>query len=107
MQVRREDVLAVAAALEVGNDHPIANAIVAHAQSVLAPELLPNLPGAPAPGQAGSDSVPSSPTGGKGASRHLEWVWPTTGVHVIHGACASCACSCSTFAQYYAGCVSV
>lgn len=90
MQVRREDVLAVAAALEVGNDHPIANAIVAHAQSVLAPELLPNVPGGPAPRQVGSDSVPSSPTG-KGASRQLEWVWPTTDVHVIHGACASCA----------------
>ena len=38
MQVNKEDALALAAALEVGSDHPIAGAIVVHAQALLAPD---------------------------------------------------------------------
>ncbi len=79
-QVREEDVLAVAAALEVGSDHPIANAVVAHAQSVLAPQLPPPAPAAQQKGPA----VPCSPQGG--SARQLEWVWPTTSERVVHGA---------------------
>ena len=79
-QVREEDVLAVAAALEVGSDHPIANAVVAHAQSVLAPQLPPVAPGAQQKGSA----APCSPEGG--TARQVDWVWPTSSERVVHGA---------------------
>lgn len=79
-QVREEDVLAVAAALEVGSDHPIANAVVAHAQSVLAPQLPPRAAAAQQKGSA----APCSPKGG--SARQLEWVWPTSSERVVHGA---------------------
>ncbi len=92
-QVEKEDALALAAAIEVGNDHPIAGAIVAHAQALLAPETV----GDSAQqrqrkgGGGGTSSVPGSPAvGGKG-TRQLEWVWGCADCEVVHGELPCCS----------------
>lgn len=83
-QVTQEDALALAAAIEVGNDHPIAAAIVHHAQTLLAPETLFG-GGAGTPKQKGGGSLPSSPVSGGKGSRQLDWVWTALEADVVHG----------------------
>ena len=93
LQVQQEDALALAAAIEVGNDHPIASAIVDRAQMLLAPETMFGGSGKGHTPKAGV-STPGSPvTSGKHA-RQLDWVWPALDADVVHGAplklCATC-----------------
>ena len=92
-QVRQEDALALAAAIEVGNDHPIASAIVNHAQLLLAPETLFGGSGGGGKGQTpkgqtprASGSTPGSPLAEGKYARQLDWVWPALSADVIHGA---------------------
>ena len=93
-QVRQEDALALAAAIEVGNDHPIASAIVNHAQLLLAPEtLFGGSGGSSGKGQTpkgqtprASASTPRSPLVEGKYARQLDWVWPALSADVIHGA---------------------
>lgn len=87
-QVRQEDALALAAAIEVGNDHPIASAIVNHAQLLLAPETLFGGSGGGGKGQTprASGSTPGSPLAESKYARQLDWVWPALSADVIHGA---------------------
>lgn len=92
-QVRQEDALALAAAIEVGNDHPIASAIVNHAQLLLAPETLFGGSGGSGKGQTpkgqtprASASTPRSPLVEGKYARQLDWVWPALSADVIHGA---------------------
>lgn len=81
--------MALAAAIEVGNDHPIACAIVDRAQALLAPETL--FGGGQTPkGQRqttpkAGGSLPGSPVAG-GKARQLDWVWTALEADVVHGA---------------------
>lgn len=88
LQVKQEDVLALAAAIEVGSEHPIASAIVNRAQALLAPEML--FGGGQTPKQRAATpkaggSLPGSPVA-CGKARQLDWVWTALEAGVVHGA---------------------
>jgi cation transport ATPase len=65
-----EQVLALAAAAEVGSEHPLATAIMSHAEAVLC---------------TASRHRPAEATTG----RDLSWVWPSESLEALPGRCTT------------------
>ena len=90
-QVDMAEVLALAAAAEVSSEHPLAAAILAHAEAALAPPPADALSprgaataGASAVEPFGSSSQGDGASGG-GGGRDLSWVRRTAELEVLPG----------------------
>lgn len=91
LQMDMAEVLALAAAAEVSSEHPLAAAILAHAEAALAPPPADAL--SPAGGAADSAPAVEAPGGssprdgalGRGGGRDLSWVRRTTELEVLPG----------------------
>lgn len=89
-QFVKEDMIAIATALEVGNAHPIAGAIMAYGEALLSPVLLPppstdssKLKATTKAAQLPDDSPARGPS--PKTARRLDWVWPSSDVDLVHG----------------------
>lgn len=100
VQVRQGQVLALAAAAEVSSEHPLAAAVLAHAQAILVP--LAAAPESEAGGGSGWSALlltsQNSSSGGgssRGSSqtaahiRDLSWVPPSTDSEILPGRSAA------------------
>lgn len=84
LQVTLEQALALAAAAEMSSEHPLASAIVTHAEAALKPHdtRLHDTQAAAISGAQGSGSSESG-------ERDLSWVWPVASQETLPGRCAS------------------